>query len=98
MYFKIPIQYQNFVLNFGKEEYLKGKALDLEAGKQNDGSYIIAQSVTQFIRDNLSEVLAYVTPRNPSFAVKIQYIVQNMQPDNFELITEEEARNGLFRE
>lgn len=98
MYFKIPLEYEQFVLNFGTEEYLLGKALDLKAGKQKDGSYVISQSVTQFIRDNLTKVLNYVTPRNLEFALKIKYIVDNMKPSNFELITEEEARNNLYIE
>lgn len=98
MFFKIPSQYENFVLNFGTEEYLPGKALDLTAGKQKDGSYIIAQSVTQEIRDNLNEVLAYVTPRNPAFAAKIQYIMNNFTPQSFQLITLEEARENLLVE
>lgn len=96
MYFKIPPQYENFVLNFGTEEYLPGKALDLKAGKQSDGSYVIAQEVTQYIRDNIAEVLAYVTPRNKAFATKIQYIVNNFTANDFELISEEEAQANLL--
>lgn len=93
VFFKIPNTYAAFVEAFPVIEYLPSSAIDLQAGKQIDGGWVIDPMLTQFIRANIDAVLAYVPP---DLGAKIQYIMNNFTPESFQIITLEEAQANLL--
>lgn len=91
--FKIPPTYAAFVENFPVIEYLPAEAIDLKAGKQTDGGWVIYVELCQYIRANIESVLNYV----PSdLGAKIQFIMDNFNPTSFPIISLEEAQANLL--